>query len=90
MAKLYEIVVTVAPARGRPDFPVDMLRYDGLVPNREQDSYTIGRAREERVPGEAMQVELRRYAERNWKPTDGRWDSFGWRVVDLNFTGNVR
>ena len=86
--KQFETVVTVQPRQGRPDFPVDMLRYDRLAPHREEDSYNIGRERNERVPG-GMQVELVRYAPKSWMPTQGRWESFGWVVVDLKVTGRT-
>jgi hypothetical protein len=86
--KQFEIVVTVRPVKGRPDFPMDMLRYDRLAPYREEDSYSIGREREARTPDD-MEIELVRFAPKNWVPTQGRWESFGWNVVDLRSTGRT-
>lgn len=87
--KLFEIIVTVRPRNGRPDFPIDMLRYDGLHPYRETDSYAIARSREERTPGPSMEIELVRYAPKSWMPTNGRWDSFGWAVAEIRGTGRT-
>lgn len=87
--KQFETVVTVRPTKGRPDFPVDMLRYDRLAPHREEDSYNIARERQDRTPGDGMVVELVRYAPKGWTPTQGRWESFGWVVASVDTTGRI-
>lgn len=85
--KQYEIVVTV---RGRGEFPVDMLRYDGLHPWGENDSYAV-RSTFYSPGGEVPTlVHLRRWAEsRSWMPTDARWRSFGWEVFEVRYTGRT-
>lgn len=86
MAKQTEIRVTVS---GVLPFPVDMLRYDGLHPHREEDSHRIIASISHEVRGRTT-VELERWAERTWKPTVGRWESFSWRVEKVEETGRVR
>lgn len=70
----YEFVV-----EGSHDFPIDMLRYDRCWPRSEDQAiavapYHFSQFREKR------QVKLRGLNE----PTDGRWESFGWRVVSFD------
>lgn len=86
MAKLVEVRVTV---EGVSPFPIDMLRYDNLVPDAESDSGVIARDYHFRngERAERVTVVLRRYAEKSWRPTDGRWQSFGWKVVNVEHTG---
>lgn len=69
--------------RGSGAFPVDMLRYDGSHPRREEDSGTI----EARSPSAGAMlpgtsIGLERWAERTWRPCADRWRSFGWEVVE--------
>jgi len=84
MARQFFHIVTVAP-RGNfcCDFPIDMLRYDGLSPYQETDSSEIYRAIQGHYAhdGNELKVRLVRIAEKKWKPTLGRWDSFLWQVV---------
>lgn len=54
---------------GFGDFPVDMLRYDGVYPASEKDSGIIINSHESRT----VEVEGRGCTVR-------RWDSFLWRV----------
>lgn len=61
------------------DFPIDMLRYDMCWPEHEtSDSVNIAESfrpsRKKSEPTRICLVGLR-------EPTDGRWSSFGWRVV---------
>jgi hypothetical protein len=70
--------VHVFTVLGRTSFPVDMLRYDACRPWSESDSSQI-MASLERVQGvrEPRQVTLTGSRE----PTEGRWESFGWKVI---------
>jgi hypothetical protein len=54
-----------------------MLRYDGLYPETEQDSILAD------SPGEDREINLTGWQNhRHWSPTEGRWKSFGWEVID--------
>jgi hypothetical protein len=70
--RTHEFVVS-----GRGSFPTDMLRYDSCWPATERDSATVA-ATFERIKGvrEVREVSMRGLA----APTDGRWESFGWKV----------
>jgi hypothetical protein len=62
--------------RGALPFPLDMLRYDAAWPASEHDSGLIRQSVEHETRGP---VEVVIYARR--RPTDGRWQSFGWTVL---------
>jgi hypothetical protein len=85
MAKQYEYRVTVTAVAG---FPIDMLRYDGLAPEREQDSGAIERSI--RNADVAERVQLVRWAPKGWHPTAGRWSSFMCTLHDCVTTGRVQ
>lgn len=72
---------------GRGSFPLDMLRYDACYPSSEQNSHLIeynpwaddlkSSKRTVRLMHRVLKDEyLGNY------PTKGRWESFGWKVVD--------
>ncbi len=62
---------------GRSDFPVDMLRYDNCYPDTSEDA--VNMLSDEPEP---RQVKLRRLVfNKTQMPTEGRWSSFGWKVV---------
>jgi hypothetical protein len=63
--------------RGCGFFPLDMLRYDASWP---LDSDAIARMTEHQ--SELYTVRLRTALNR--RPTEGRWLSFGWRVIEVN------
>jgi hypothetical protein len=66
--------------RGDFEFPIDMLRYDRCTPNTETDSHDIAATYRGIA---AVVVELRAVNDnRNWRPTVGRWQSFGWKPYD--------
>lgn len=75
--QLYE--AAVFPVEGNGVFPLDMLRYDACWPYTEsQDSTALG--------GAWHDAKLRRVVLQTnspTAPTEGRWKSFGWRVVAL-------
>lgn len=87
MAVAYYIRFAV---EGTGYFPVDMLRYDGCYPS-DTDAVLS-------VPIVPMGHRLDAYSgnkgirlvrlvhvcsDRKWQPTAGRWESFGWRVVQV-------
>lgn len=76
MPKVQDYVVVV---EGLGSFPIDMLRYDRLVPRTEADSGLI------EARGTApRRVELLAIArDRFWGPTGPRWGSFLWRVIEV-------
>lgn len=71
-------------------FPVDMLRYDRCTPSTEGDSHvimqTIRHDSADIVDGTPRVRVLAQGKPRNWTPTHGRWESFGWRVDLRSFT----
>ena len=63
--------------RGGGYFPLDMLRYDSSYPTDEGQAQ-----REIGYVGERRTLDLCHVTtDRNWKPTDRRWESFTWEVV---------
>jgi hypothetical protein len=72
MAKVYTQKFRVI---GAGNFPFDMLRYDRCYPTQESQSRSFD-------SGELRIVELEHAGEflRDWSPTHGRWESFGWAV----------
>ncbi len=68
---------------------MDMCRYDRCYPESEAESQKIQNiARHEVKPGDPLGyvVRLIRCAPTNDPPTDGRWRSFGCRVLDYRST----
>ena len=64
--------------QGSGDFPVDMLRYDRCFPTLSDSAVAIGMTRN--APKRSVSLRsIHQY--RDWKPTTGRWQSFGWRVT---------
>ena len=68
-------------------FPIDMLRYDRCTPVtgedsfKIEDSHSLSVSRDSRI--EHKCVKLMCYTElKRFSPTEGRWRSFGWPVVD--------
>ena len=67
-------------------FPVDMLRSDHCYPASENDSAMIAFCMDRRQylrrkgKGSDFGICLCRYAHKQWVPTNGRWESFGWTV----------
>lgn len=64
---------------GQGEFPWDMLRYDHCVPAMEIDSGALP----EIWP---RAVVVKRYSGQPGGWTEGRWDSFGWKLL-LPFKG---
>jgi hypothetical protein len=63
---------------GRGHFPVDMLRYDNAIPTKEEDAGKIAPSKwADESAFDIRKVELKS----EFYPTNGRWESFGWRVL---------
>jgi len=67
---------------GSHEFPWDMLRYDRCWPKSEDQITSLAPFHRSSSYNEKRQVKLRGLNE----PTDGRWMSFGWRVVEFSRT----
>ncbi len=64
---------------GAGRFPLDMLRRDQCFPASEDDANRAMNDKAIRI------VELKAYTERDlFYPTVGRWESFGWKVVEID------
>lgn len=72
MATQYVYEFTV---EGKMPFPIDMLRYDAAFPKTELDSSVITSTFRR---GGGTIVNLCSHTK---LPTDGRWESFGWKVI---------
>lgn len=69
--------------RGRGSFPFDMLRYDRCFPATEGDSHRIEKTTRERLRGVGSSEPITlQMADPKRRPTEARWQSFGWTVVD--------
>ena len=71
--------------QGHGYFPVDMLRYDSCHPATSEDASNIivevGRINDRGNYTKPRTVTLRHTGDFNWRPTDARWESFGWKVI---------
>ena len=73
-----KVEVTTFVVRGTPrNFPFDMLRYDKAWPS-DRGAAALSNLRHTEEP--VVEVELITHG----KVTDGRWESFGWRVVRVD------
>lgn len=61
---------------GRGEFPLDMLRYDRCFPRSETDA-NIAQGSQDRRAVTLTALERPSY----WMPCEGRWESFGWKVI---------
>jgi len=75
---------------GRSDFPMDMLRYDGSWPSDSASAEKLSLSirslteMEQRAWIRRMRVITLSCNEVGARPTEGRWSSFGWSVVNEN------
>jgi len=90
MAKQWAIKFTVQPMRKVPRaFPIDMLSYDSCYPSN--DGHSVGRIIESMDQGisakdfviEPITLVHLSHGNRNWTPTNARWESFGFNVVNI-------
>lgn len=63
---------------GKGSFPLDMLRHDSCWPRGQNDVGVIQESLDERTRIDRT-VELSTGSSAS--PTEGRWESFGWRVM---------
>lgn len=90
MAKIWIIEFAVQAKHKIPRrFPIDMLRYDSCYPDR--DRYSVSRIEEtidpyttakEFEPKPINLIHLS-HGNKNWTPTNARWESFGYKVVNI-------
>lgn len=73
--KAFRHIFTV---QGNTRFPVDMLRYDGCFPATSEDASALNASIDD--DPQVRSVTLYKVWERDWQPTRGRWQSFGWTV----------
>ena len=68
---------------GKVAFPVDMLRYDSSFPDREGEfgSSVIENSVNHDTEGLSLVILGTWQDGESWKPSEGRWNSFGWQVV---------
>lgn len=79
-AQAQKVYVTRLVVHGAGRFPVDMLRYDSCTPWNETDSHRVGTEDDHgRAPRE---ITLRRFSRSGEPATTGRWNSFGWTIVE--------
>ena len=81
--KYYAHKVTVSRTFGQSSFPIDMLRYDALVPLSQTDSTKIHQCCEFAggLLPKNLTIELWKRDVKTWKPTKERWASFLWMIV---------
>lgn len=90
MAKEWLIEFTVKPRAKIPrQFPIDMLRYDSCYP--ASDMYSVSRivdtldqftSAKEFVIEPINLIHLS-HGNKNWIPTNARWESFGYTVIEV-------
>ena len=84
--KLYEHTFTV---RGKGDFPIDMLRYDSCYPATGVDAAAIEATKDRFADAESRrkvrEIKLYSISRTMVGPTNDRWASFMWSVVEENF-----
>jgi len=75
--------MTTFTVEGTYPFPVDMLRYDACYPVTTEDAVELGTACDHRALKMSSRP-IRRVTlgtMRQNRPTTGRWESFGWKVI---------
>jgi len=73
---------------GKGQFPLDMLRHDRCYPVDPQDAEMIGLSLDTEGYIKPKKFKVRLGSERNARadmtPTEGRWESFLWKVVEVH------
>ena len=67
---------------GSGQFPVDMLRYDSCYPADTESAVAMISDHRDQNYLDMRDIELTSLSEKGWTPTVGRWNSFGWSVVN--------
>ena len=90
MAKQWAIKFTVQSMAKIPRaFPIDMLRYDSCYPSRDSESVSrIMDSLDQNILAKDFETEPitlvhLSHGNRNWIPTSGRWESFGYKVTHI-------
>lgn len=76
--RIEKLYITDFMVEGSGEFPIDMLRYDCAVPKSETDAGVINRTLETR------RVRLRSYTLAPRGPEIDRWNSFNWKVIEID------
>lgn len=75
-------------AKGTGNFPIDMLRYDRAMPWQSHDAGNIELSVRD-INVESWEIRLVHMGpDRLWLPTVGRWESFTWRVFEVDTFGH--
>lgn len=81
---MYETRFTV---EGTGQFPLDMLRYDRCFPAKGEDAISMANDHI-RVP-RRIQLDVRHPFKGDRMVTRERWASFGWTLVQIDYTHKV-
>ncbi len=77
--------ITRFVVEGRGHFPVDMLRYDTCWPSTQRDVSTIEYFTRDFRTEKPRRVALSSaHKLKGFKPTNERWSSFGWVVIEIS------
>jgi hypothetical protein len=68
--------------QGSGSFPVDMLRYNACYPADTEDAIEMLADHRDEDYNKPRTITLSTLAHKGWEPTNGRWESFGWRVLE--------
>lgn len=81
--------ITQFTVRGGSHFPVDMLRYDACYPATSDDAVEMAKTPRYMAPSDLEEFKkprlvrlCSRQPNARWTPTEARWLSFGWQVVE--------
>lgn len=90
MAKQWAIKFTVQPIKKIPNrFPIDMLCYDQCYPSIDNESVSrINDTMSDYISASEFKSEPitlvhLSHGDKNWNPTNGRWQSFGYKVTNI-------
>ena len=90
MAKEWLIEFTVKPIAKIPrQFPIDMLRYDSCYPASDMDSVSrIVDTMDYNISAKDFEIEPIKlihlsHGNKLWQPTNARWNSFGYAVIEV-------
>lgn len=81
MRKTTKMYTTYFIVEGASPFPMDMLRYDSAIPATENEAGVLDRINAPYVDAGTVRVALRSVKVNTSGPTEGRWESHGWKVV---------
>ena len=93
MTSKHDMIEAVVTVRGHGRFPLDMLRYDRLTPATEVHSGRIEATMDRSSNPTLRDIEIKllrrhkrdEWPSTTWQPTVGRWNSFGWGVMSVEY-----